>query len=281
MVLEDIFRPGWIVNRPYIAFFFGLFFSLFSFVVAWFAFRSSISVSTVFLTTLLLVPAFITLIKNEERVESRSGLRNFFHNHKGIFEVYFFSFLGVFIAFFLLGLVVYPDRAVYSQLFDFQLGFLKMQGVDAGLVQSFLSSGSYGWAHFFSLLSHNLLVLIVCFVLSLFYGASAIFLIILNGSVFAVFLLFISKNLAENFVQGLKAFGFFLIHMLPEISGFLIAAIAGGVVSKALILEKRGKEHFRNVFQDAFVLMLIAVVLIIIAAFLETFVSSALFRAGF
>ena len=79
----------------------------------------------------------------------------------------------------------------------------------------------------------------------------------------------------------MHAFLFFLIHLLPEISGFLLAAIAGGVVSKALIREKRGTKAFKNVFKDATMLVLIAIGLVLLGAVLEVFVTVRLFQAFF
>ncbi|HII71448.1 TPA: stage II sporulation protein M [Candidatus Woesearchaeota archaeon] len=280
MVLEDLFRPEWIARRPYISFFFGFIFSFAGFLVAWLFFRTTMSVSMVFLTTLLLTPTLIVLIKREEVIEGKYGARHFLTNHKAIFETYIFAFLGVFVAYVILGLASYGTD-LYSQMFDFQLRFLKFQGVDSSSLDAFMASDGYGLSHFLSLLTHNLLVLIVCFVLALVYGASAIFLIILNGSVFANFIVFMIKRLGTDSLHGLQAFGFFLIHLIPEVSGFLVAAIAGGVVSKAVMMEKRSSQRFRNVFKDAFILVLIAVGLIILGALLETFVSSALFRSSF
>ena len=69
--------------------------------------------------------------------------------------------------------------------------------------------------------------------------------------------------------------------MVPEVSGFLIAAIAGGVVSKAVLTEKKGSKAFRNVFKDATMLMLIAIGLVVLSVFLEFFVTAKLFQAFF
>ncbi len=135
--------------------------------------------------------------------------------------------------------------------------------------------------HFFSLLTSNVTVLIIAFVLSFFYGASAIFLVILNASIFANFIIFVADELAISVMQGLYVFLTFLIHLVPEISGFLLAALAGGVISKAVIKEKRNSVAFRNVFKDATILITMAFLFIVLSAFLETFVTTSLFRLVF
>ncbi|MBU2561693.1 MAG: stage II sporulation protein M [Nanoarchaeota archaeon] len=283
MVLEDLFNPGWVRRRPYLAFVFGFIFTFVAFLISLIFFRSSMSVAMIFLTTLLLIPTLIMLLRMEEQVEGKYGLKHFFHNHKDIFEVYLFSFLGVFSAFVVLGLAMHNDPSSYDQLFDFQTRFLRFQqGLSAESVQGFVQNEyDMGAGHVTGLFIHDLLVLLICFVLSFFYGASAIFLIILNGSVFASFIIFVIRTIAQNTLQGVQAFFMFLIHLLPEISGFLMAAIAGGVVSKAVLCEKKGSKRFKNVFKDATILMLIAIGLVLISSLLEVFVTARLFKIVF
>jgi uncharacterized membrane protein SpoIIM required for sporulation len=283
MVFEDLFNPGWVRHRPYLALVFGFFFTFMAFALSYLFFRDSMSIAMVFLTTLLLMPTLIMLLRMEEQVERKYGLKHFFHNHKDIFEVYFFSFLGVFIAFVVLGLGTYNDPDAFGQVFDFQSRFLKFeQGVTEESVQGFVEAGtSQSLGGVVSVFSHNLMLLLICFVLSFFYGASAIFLIILNGSVFASFIVMIIRTIGENAAHGLQAFFFFMVHLVPEMSGFLIAAIAGGVVSKAVLYEKKGSVAFRNVFKDATMLMLMAVGLVLLSAVLEVLVTAKLFQAFF
>lgn len=283
MVLEDLFESAGLRHRPFRAFLYGSLFTFLSFVMALFFFRSSMSVAMVLLTTLLLVPTLTMMIRNEEKVEGKYGLRHFFRNHKDIIEVYIFGFLGVFLAFVVVGAGLYDQPDMYKQVFSFQTNFLTTeQGVSSESVRMFVDNayrptlGRVG-----GIFAHDLLILIFCFVLSFVYGATAIFLVILNGSVFANFIIFVVKTLAQNIVQGAQAFAFFLIHLLPEVSGFMIAAIAGGVVSKAVMHEKRGSAHFKNVFKDATVLLGIAILLVLIGAVIEVFVTAKLFQMFF
>lgn len=283
MVLEDFIKIEWVRHRPYIAFAFGFFFTFISFLVSLFLFNGSMSVAIIFLTTLLLTPMLVMLIRREEQVESKYGLKHFFRNHKDIFEVYLFSFIGVFLAFVVIGLGLYDFPVAYHNLFSFQTDLLgSREELNPTNIHDFLQSmPKPSTSQLLSLVSHNLIVLIICFILSFFYGATAIFLIILNASVFADFIVFVIKTIADNAAQGFQALLLFMIHLIPEISGFLIAAIAGGVVSKAVLHEKKGSAHFRNVFKDAMVLMLIAVGLVLLSAILEVFVTARLFQAFF
>jgi uncharacterized membrane protein SpoIIM required for sporulation len=283
LVLEDIFDPRWVKHRPYFAFVFGFFFTFMAFLLAVLFFKSSMSVAMIFLTTILLIPTLVILLRMEEQVERKFGLKHFFRNHKDIFEVYLFAFLGVFAAFVVLGLGMYGDSATYNKLFEFQIDFLQFQeGLGPEVVTGFVEgTENLGFKDVLTIFSHDLLIVLICFVLSFFYGATAVFLIILNGSVFANFIVFVVKTIADNALQGLQAFFFFLIHLIPEISGFLLAAIAGGVVSKAVLHEKKGSAAFKNVFKDATALMAIAIALVLIGTLLEVFVTSRLFQVFF
>lgn len=283
MALDDLFKSKFLKHGPYVSFIFGFGLTIVAFFTSLVFFRDYISVSTIFLTTLLLTPTFILMLKSEVKIDRQYGLRNFFKNHKTIFEVYFFSFIGIFLAFVFLGLAVQDRPGAYNSLFEFQLNFLEFQqGVNVEVVQNFVESTlTPSLGEVIALSSHDLIVVLICFGLSFVYGASAIFLIILNGSVFANFIIFVIRIIAENTTQGIQAFLIFLIHLIPEISGFLLAAIAGGVASKALVLEMNESNALRNVFKDVTVLLLISIGLVIVSTILEVFVTARLFQAVF
>jgi len=276
MVFEQFLKIKTIERRPYYAFFLGLFYVFIAYFTSKLFFNEKISVSIMFLVTLLLVPTVLGLLNIEEKREKRDGFKRFFYDHKDIFEIYLFLFFGIFVGCFLLGLLAGITT------FDYQLNLLKSQeGLSSELVQNKLVQGiSSSFQGFLGLLEKNLAVVILCFVLSFFYGAGAMFLIVLNASVFSTFILFVINNLATT-LNKTAIFAIFLVHLLPELFGFMLAAIAGGIVSKALMKEKFRSEPFRNIMTDASAIFLLSVAFIILAAFLETYVSTALFNALF
>jgi len=278
MVLENLLGSKLIERRPFFSFFLGLLFTFIGFIFAAVFFKEMISVAMLFLVTLLLVPALIKLINIEEKRERKEGLKNFVKDHRDIFEIYIFSFLGVFVGFLLLSLY-FSDSATGS-LFDFQLNLLQNQGLNVELITEFMERPLQpSLIQVANVAGSNLLVNIICFLLSFFYGAGAIFLIIVNASVFSSFVSYIIQHLSQKFSMTLSIFGAFLVHMIPEISGFLLAAIAGGVISKAILAEKFGSKGFKNVVKDGTLLLLIACGLTILAAFLEVYVTTFLFKA--
>jgi len=272
-MLEQL-RINLVEKRPYVAFFIGVVYVFVAFLTSKIFFPNIISIATLFLVTLLLVPSVIKLLGTEEKRERKDGIRNFFKDHRDIFEVYIFLFIGV-----LVGCILLAWATSISN-FSYQMDFLqKNQGLSSELIRTKTTQGlEYSFNSFLSLIQNNLLVIIICFVLSLFYGAGAMFLIVLNASIFSTFIFFIMREL-PTLTNKAAILGIFCVHMVPELLGFLLAAIAGGVVSKAVMQEKFLSQKFRNVMKDALILFVISAGIIVLAAFLETYVSTSLFNA--
>ncbi|MBW2977745.1 stage II sporulation protein M [Candidatus Woesearchaeota archaeon] len=267
MVFEQFLELKNLKRHLLFVFLLGFTYAIFGFAVARLFFSSSVSIVILFTTTLLLVPAVTKIIDREEEIESKEGLRHFFRNHSTIIEVYVILFLGIFLAFFVIGFFGQLDDS-----FSYQLNFLEQaEQLSTETISEFgVSEYNPTFSNFLGLISYNLFIAIICFVLSLFYGAGALFLVTLNASVFATFIVYVIRNVSK----AALVFGLFLIHLIPEMAGFLVAAIAGGVVSRAIMHERFRSKGFRNVMKDALVLFLIAVGFIIIAALLEMFVTS-------
>jgi len=271
-MLEQL-RINLVEKRPYAAFFIGIVYVFIAFFTSKIFFSKITSVATLFLVTLLLVPTIIKLLGIEERRERKDGAVNFFKDHKDIFEVYIFLFMGIFVGVLLLALITNLAN------FDYQLDFLKEQvRLSSDVVKEKIHTGiEPSLNSFLGLLENNLLVILICFVLSFFYGAGAMFLIVLNASIFATFVAFVMRELPTA-INKAALLGIFSIHMIPELFGFLVAAIAGGVISKAVTQEKFLSSSFRNVMKDSFILFLMAAAIIVIAAFLETYITTTLFN---
>jgi uncharacterized membrane protein SpoIIM required for sporulation len=270
MVFEQFLSSDNVKKNILFIFLLGVFYSFVGFAVSSYFFEAHVSVAMLFTLTLLLVPSITTIINIEEKVESKEGVRHFFYNHKDIFKIYISLFFGIFFAFLLLG--------CFSNLgvFEYQISFLQSRGdLTANVIDNFAANEYIpSINNVFGLITQNLLVVIIAFVLSIFYGAGALFLIVLNASVFASFICYVIRETGKF----LSLTGIFMIHLIPELSGFIAAAIAGGVVSRAIVREQFGSQGFRNVMKDALVLLLISAVLIIIGAFLEVFVSASLVK---
>ncbi len=265
MVFEQLLESSRVKKHPFFIILLCFFYVLVAYGVAYIFFESMVSVVAIFTLTLLLVPSLHHLLCSEENIERKAGIHHFLRNHRDFFKVYGFSFLGV-----VLGLLV-VNFMLPADLFSYQTDFLvKQQGITR--MQEF-GQRPYapGFSDVMSLFSFNLEVALICLVLSVFYGAGAVFLVVFNASLFATFFLFITKNIGSALVSSVLFFQF-----LPEILGFLLAAVAGAILSAAIVRENWHSFYFRHVLQNTVIMFLIAIALIFLAALIEIFASASL-----
>jgi len=270
-MIEAILKIDKVNQRHWYAFLLGILYTVIGAITAFALFRDFTSLATLFFTTLLLVPTLMKYLSQEEKIESKEGLCHFAQNHSDIIEVYLYLFLGIFVVYMVLG--VLSVNSSYGVL-SYQQDFLAKSGVTEKIIETMPASN---FNSVVNILNKNLLVAVVAFLLSIVYGAGSIFLIIFNASIFATFIITIAGYVTKSIPKTFLFIVMFLIHVLPEVLGFLLAAIAGGVVSKALLDEQFAGREFSNVIKDATILFLISILLIIIAAFLEVYVTRNLF----
>jgi len=268
-MLEQLLKEKWIEHRQIYAFFLGLIYTLVAYLTATIFFKEAYSIATMFLVTILLVPSLMKLLNIEEKIERKNGTKYFLKNHAPIFETYIFLFLGILVGYLVFGLFSIGTER-FSNLFDYQLNFLKSQNA-LDFNKTYYEPVNKALVLF----TNNIMVAMIAFVLSLFYGAGAIFLVVFNASIFSAFILSFIHKIGQG--MHFSAMAVFSLHLIPELIGFLFAAVAGGVISKALLREKFGTEEFNNVFKDAIIILIIAAALILIAAILETFVTTPFF----
>lgn len=264
MVFEQIFSLKWIERKEH-AFVLGFLYTLIGFLSAWLIFPASFGLMSVAFTSILLIPSLAMLLKMEENVEIRENkfsIKLLFKDHKDIFKVYIFMFLGIFFAYSIITLLI-PGVSL-QKLFLPQLNA-------AGIV-GFATSSEF----IIRLLINNLIVFVACFVLSLVYGAGSILFLTWNASVWGVVFAYSVKQ-AVGIVGGNPIIEFFfgilpfLPHMITEATAYISAAIVGGVVSKAVLREKVFSKKFHHIITDALILLGVGLVLVLIAGFIEMF----------
>ncbi len=303
MVLENLFKEKWVERRPSYSFLLGVIFTLIAYATSRILFRHSaalVGVSAILFVVILALPGINRLFDSEERKEAEN-YGGFVREHEETFDFYIYFFLGVFAVFFALAIMfpssvlsmsditgskasasqqrVYkvsdsapPGRIPPPPPPDFSLGAEKQKA-------PFLN------AQIFSIFLNNLYVMLVAFALSLFYGSGALFLITFNASVFASALAgFVRARIVLGSIVfstsiALCHVAVIMLHMVPEVAAYVLAAIAGGVLSKALLREKAGSKRFKRVLKDSFILLLISVAVLFFAAFMEVKVSKGIFSS--
>ncbi len=224
------------------------------------------SIAIVLLLTILLVPSLHHLILIEEKIE-RTGASHFWKKHRTIIKCYIGAFLGILAGFLFLGFVN-ADTLAY-QITQLEQSHLKPTAIE-NFTKLYVPDIQTATALF----SHNVKYLLIGFVLSIFYGAGAAFLVIYNASFFAAFVI----ELFSRWTTATQMAGMSLLHLLPESAGYILTAIAGATFSRAIIHEKITGEPFRNVLKNCFILLLLSLILILLAAFIETYVTAVFFH---
>ncbi len=267
MVLEQFLDRKFVVQHTFFVFILSALYVFVAYAVEYLFFPNQ-GLAIVLLVTILLVPSLHHLVVIEEKLESK-GASHFWKRHKTIIQCYVGAFLGLLVGFLILGFV-------NPSTLDFQRIQLEQEHLKPEIISTFLGQPyEPDMATTIALFSHNIMYLLIGFVLSIFYGAGAIFLVTYNASFFAAFVIeLFSKWAAAGQLAAVS-----LVHLLPESAGYILTAIAGAEISRALIHEKVTGDAFRNVLKNCFLLLVFAVLFVLLAAFLETYVTATFFHS--
>ena len=272
-----------ISKHPEYPLYIGVVITLLSFITSWLLFRrvpNFISISTLMFTVVLSVPIVAGLFTYEEKeVRKRES---FFRKHRVIIDFFVYFFIGVFFTLFILALI-FPGKILSESQFRGEPS--QIEKTISTQYKNLPPPPSIPQVEISGIIKNNLYVMTIAFILSLFYGAGALFLVVLNASIFASALADIVRlKIPSGFLSSYAfmgcQFGVMFFHMLPEVAGYLFAAIAGGVMSKAVVKEKWMSKQFFKVLQDAFAMLAIGIVLIITAGIIEILISKKLFKLG-
>lgn len=219
------------------------------------------NLSGLFAVLFVIIPSayYITLmIKREERMEEvairKFHRSSFWDKHGNYIMILLFFFAGLTVAF---SVWAYALPGDFFQVQSSKIN--QIQGVSGALAH-----GDFG--SFTRILNNNLQVTAFAFMFSLFFGAGAVFIITWNASILGVYISQLSRNILEIPWWGM----FFLPHGIPEIGGYLLAGLSGGIISAA-ILRKNDKKVLKVIILDSMKLLVVAVALIFLGAAIEVY----------
>jgi uncharacterized membrane protein SpoIIM required for sporulation len=258
MVLERLVSVREAVKSPWLMFLIGGILSVISLFISFLIFPNSIGLFAVFLITFAMTPFMVNLITYEE-VTTEDELRrrvnlNFFQKHWDVLLIYIAFFSGM-VVFLSVTFLLLPDKTV-QPLFEDQINEIKLiRGDFAGL------------GTFQTIIINNLGVLVISFLFAFLYGSGAIFILSWNASVLAA-----AIGIGAKSIGGLMALPLSVATFLPhgslEIMAYFIVGVAGGLVSVGLT--RRKSIWFKVVLKDSAKLVILAVVILFIAAAIET-----------
>jgi len=273
MVLEQLYSSEWIEKKSRYAFLMGAGYAIIGIASAVFLFPNDSGLAAIAFTSLLILPSLNKLMSieaNQAARESKMNLFALFKDHNDIFKVYFFLFIGILLSFSFFS-IIWPSITT-SQVFQEQISVL------GGATGQAVAQGGL----FSSLLANNAKVLVFCLLASFIYGSGAIFIITWNASVWGTIFGVIARESA--IATGANPFAYFGLtllavfpHMMLEASSYFIAAISGGIVSKAVLREKPFSKRFTQIVNDGLIMFIVAMLVLVVAVYVETYITRYFF----
>lgn len=285
-MLELLINPKKAERKPWEMFLVGLFYGTLSvLLVSWIFSKDPVlakhsGILVVTFTVMFSLPFMYYTIKLEEkRVSQRIGTLALLEEHRHALYAFLWLFLGFVISFAFWHIMMPDNHNFQAQIETYclinrpanfeqcinQYGVKPVSAVSGNLTSS---------ERLFLIFTNNMYVLLFTLVFSLIFGAGAIFILAWNASVIAAAIGIFTNSSLFTIPLGLLRF---MIHGLPEIASYFIVALAGGMVSIAVIRHETGTQNFWKVLHDSINLMIFAVVVLFIAALIEVFVTPLLF----
>ncbi len=284
MVLESLLSPVSAENKSYKALLYGFSLAIICGFLSLFLLGENASMLLVFFVALGATPFIYNLLRYEENkdLEEQDEFA-LLKQHMKALSVFGYFFVGTLLAFLLLYVVLPP--ALSNILFDSQ--FESLTAIRGAVIEAPVETG---WEDFTSIFLNNVRVMVLAILFSFMFGAGAIFILTWNSSVIAVA---IGNYIRDKLALVAGAVGFesvsnyfsiisigllrYVIHGVPEILAYFFAALAGGIISVAVIKKDYTSSKFEHILIDAANLLAIALGLVFLAAILEVWITPVIF----
>jgi uncharacterized membrane protein SpoIIM required for sporulation len=285
MVLESIYGEKNIRKNPFLVLIITFVITIGSIIASNLIFPSYSSVLSVAFITIGLVPIIHNVLTKEDFEEKleRKKANNFFSRHYTIIKIYVLIFIGIILAFTIA--YVFAPIELKPIIFKEQINaFCLISGSDncsLGIPKSI--SGMFATNAFNAcqnpatsniiscsmfIFENNAIVLLFTIILSLLYGAGAIFIIAWNASILGIF--FGEMILSMQYLRGLGLLqGMIIGHGPPELLGYIFGALAGAILSAMISRKQFFMHEFSTIIKDFFLLVFLAVFSIIYGAIVE------------
>ncbi len=279
MVLEELVGPKKAEKNLLYALLLGIIYSSVALFLSLWIFGGQATLVMVFLTVIASMPLVHKILVMEEG----RNMREIFllKEHGRALSFFIMLFIG-FIIGFSFWFIVLPAPTT-QQVFSSQLSTISA-------INSKIAGNVVMSEYFMPILTNNLKVLFFTLLFSLFYGAGAIFVLAWNASVISAAIgTFIRNNIgayagAVGFSKVAAHFTIitggvlrYMTHGIFEIVAYFMAGLAGGIISLAIIRHRHNLKKMKKVLIDSIDLTILAIAVLIVAAFVEVFVTPALF----
>ncbi len=277
-MLESIVTYSGVSRRPWMVFVWGFIISSVAILVStqlWFHVSVSgisVNLTGIFSVLFTIIPSifFVTmLIRKEEDAEEKDIKRHyhetqFWERHVRDFMIFLFFFAGVTLAFAFWYLIL---PGVWGGVFGTEIAAKDAFVVQVSKINQMrgMTGAATGLSPYFSpILTNNLNVMMFSFIFSFIFGAGAVFIIVWNASILGVA---IAKDARHIFdIPTLSSL--YVMHGVPEIAAYVSAALAGGLISAAII-RRHGSDILGRVVIDATFILMFSVFSVVCGALIE------------
>ncbi len=276
MVLESLLPIKLAERKPLNILLLAILYSTIGVFLALWVFPSHASIVMVFLTVSACIPIMINMIKFEKYKED--VYKGDIEAHERAIPFFIFLFLGLVISF-VAWFVLLPEDTV-RLLFSSQISTIKQ--INIAVTSGAIASSTYTQR----ILLNNLRVLAFSILFSFIYGAGAIFILTWNASVIAAAIGNAIRSTIATYASitgAVAVSGYFsaislgllryMIHGIPEITAYFLGGLAGGMISVGVIAHEFNSEKFKITLLDAAKLTLLAILVLIISAIIESNIS--------
>ena len=285
-MLELLVFPKDGKKRPWVLFLMGLLYASLSFLLVHFIFSGDVVLSRY---SGLLVAVFASLfsiifvhyamrldeeedLEDDEKDDIKSIMREW-----RILSMFLWLFLGFIVAFSFWQIAfsssttmnaqietycVLKNPLNYNSCLEQQASINPLNGIDT------TPQGSFS-----AIFMNNFTVFLFIIFFSLLFGAGSIFILAWNASIISVVIGISTNYNLSNFFLGISRF---MIHGIPEIAAYFIAAMSAGITSFALMGYFNNaitKDNLRKIIRHALMFLLVGIFVLALGALIEVYIT--------
>jgi len=285
-MLESMINPKRVEKGPWKMFFIGLVYGSLSLLLVYFFFANDPVLSqysgmiVVTFCVMFSLPFMYFIIKQEEKQDEHvEGFFGVWKAHSDAIYAFIWLFLGFIVAFSFWYILLQNTSLFNAQIETYCMinspGNIEDCVARYDFSQAIAPTGSATKeARFLSIIENNVYVMIFTLIFSLIFGAGAIFVLAWNASVIAAAISIFTKYQIIQIPLGILRY---MIHGFPEIAAYFITALAGGIFGVGIIRNGIKSKKFLRVVENVVILLFIAIVILIIAALIEVYLTPLLF----
>jgi len=290
-MLESMINPKRMEKGPWKMLFIGLLYgSLSLLLVHWFfspdpALGDASGIMVVLFCIMFTLPFMFFITKTEEKEDEEvEGLMHVWKAHKDAIYALMWLFVGFIIAFSFWNIVLQDANLLNFQLETYcsinSPGHIEQcvqhysPNVSSNTAENIATGAASKGGRFLSIIENNIYVLIFTIIFSLIFGAGAIFILIWNASVISAAVGVFTNYQIKEIPLGIARY---MIHGIPEIASYFIAALAGGIFGIGILRNGFKSKKSLRVIENSMIMVFIALVVLIVAALIEVYITPGLF----